>query len=85
MNAPIQGTAADIMKIAMINIFNRLKKEQLESKMIIQVHDEVLIETKQDELDKVIKLVTEEMAGAAKLSVRLDSEAKAGMTWYDAH
>lgn len=84
MNAPIQGTAADIMKIAMINIFNRLKKEAPDSHMLIQVHDEVLVETKKSELDVVIKIITEEMESAADLSVKLISDANSGMTWYEA-
>lgn len=85
MNAPLQGTAADIMKIAMINIFNRLKEEKLESKMLIQVHDEVLIEAKLSEKETVLALVTEEMEKAAKLLVKLEAEAKSGNTWYEAH
>jgi len=85
MNAPIQGTAADIMKIAMINIFNRLKEEKLESKLLIQVHDEVLLEVKESEIDKVKKIVSQEMANAANLSVELESEVNVGDTWFDAH
>ena len=85
MNAPLQGTAADIMKIAMIGIFNRLKKETPDSKMLIQVHDEVLIETKNEDVDKVITIVKEEMSRAASLSVPLEADAKTGLTWYDAH
>lgn len=85
MNAPLQGTAADIMKIAMVNIFNRLRRENLSSKMIIQVHDEVLIETLMEEKEKVISIVTEEMGNAASLSVQLLADAKAGNNWYDAH
>ncbi len=85
MNAPLQGTAADIMKIAMINIFKRLNNEKLESKMIIQVHDEVLIETKESEKDTVIKIVTEEMSRAASLPVALLAETGIGHTWYEAH
>lgn len=84
MNAPLQGTAADIMKIAMINIFNRIQKENLESRLLIQVHDEVLIETKVEELDKVLKLVTEEMEKAASLDVPLVAESHSGINWYDA-
>lgn len=84
MNAPLQGTAADIMKIAMINIFNKLREEHLESKMLIQVHDEVLIETKLSEKEKVIKIVSTEMQNAASLSVELLAEAHDGATWYDA-
>lgn len=85
MNAPLQGTAADIMKIAMINIFKRLRDENLQSKMIIQVHDEVLIETLESEKETVISLVKEEMMKAANLSVALEAEANAGATWFDAH
>lgn len=84
MNAPLQGTAADIMKIAMINIFNKLREEHLESKMLIQVHDEVLIETKLSEKEKVIEIVSTEMRNAASLSVELLAEAHDGATWYDA-
>ncbi len=85
MNAPIQGTAADIMKIAMINIFNRINNENLESKLLLQVHDEVLIETKNEEIETVIKLVSEEMSKAAELLVPLEAEANVGANWYDAH
>ncbi|MBQ3890923.1 MAG: DNA polymerase I, partial [Lachnospiraceae bacterium] len=85
MNAPIQGTAADIMKIAMINIFNRLKEEKLESKLLIQVHDEVLLEVKDSEIDRVKEIVSSEMANAASLSVELESEVNVGDTWFDAH
>ena len=85
MNAPIQGTAADIMKIAMINIFNRLKEEGLESKLLLQVHDEVLIECKLSEKETVMKLVKEEMEKAATLSVSLTAECKEGKNWYEAH
>jgi len=85
MNAPLQGTAADIMKLAMINIFNRLKAESLNSKMLVQVHDEVLIETLVSEQDKVMNIVVEEMEKAANLSVKLEAEAKVGNTWFDAH
>ena len=85
MNAPLQGTAADIMKIAMINIFDRLNKEGLKSKLLIQVHDEVLVETYLNEKDKVLKIVTEEMQNAADLKVSLIVDAKAGNNWYEAH
>lgn len=85
MNAPLQGTAADIMKIAMINIFKRLCDENLESRLLIQVHDEVLIETKKSELQDVINIVTEEMNKAADLSVSLEVDAKFGANWYEAH
>ena len=85
MNAPIQGTAADIMKIAMINIFNRLREEKLESKLLIQVHDEVLLEVKESEIEKVKEIVSKEMTNAAALSVELESEVNVGDNWFDAH
>ncbi len=85
MNAPLQGTAADIMKIAMINIFNRLKAEAPDSKLIIQVHDEVLVETKESDLELVNRIIYEEMTGAADLKVKLESDVKSGKNWYEAH
>ncbi len=84
MNAPIQGTAADIMKIAMIGIFNRLRSENLESRLIVQVHDEVLIETKIGEENAVIKILHDEMENAARLSVPLKIDVHKGDSWYDA-
>lgn len=85
INAPLQGSAADIIKIAMINIFNRIKKENLKSKMILQVHDELLIDTLSSEKDKIIKIIEEEMKNAIKLSVPLVVEAQEGKNWYEAH
>ncbi len=85
MNAPIQGTAADIMKIAMINIFKRLKAETPDSKLIIQVHDEVLIEAKETDVEKVKNIVVEEMNNAASLKVKLEADVKDGSNWYEAH
>ena len=84
MNAPIQGTAADIMKIAMIRVLRRLKAEGLKSRMILQVHDELLIETAIDEKDKVSALLVEEMEAAAQLSVRLEAQMSSGDDWYEA-
>ncbi len=84
MNAPIQGTAADIMKIAMINIFNRLSKECPKSKLLIQVHDEVLVEASDDEISDVITIISEEMAHAAELSVNLEVDVHSGKNWYEA-
>ena len=84
MNAPIQGTAADIMKIAMINVFFRLKKEQLKSRLILQIHDELVIETSPDEKDVVTVLLQKEMENAAMLSVPLEVECHTGSDWYDA-
>ena len=84
MNAPIQGTAADIMKIAMINVYFRLKKEKLLSKLILQIHDELVIETNADEVDIVTALLTQEMERAADLSVPLLAECHTGTDWYEA-
>ena len=84
MNSPIQGTAADIIKIAMIRVMKRLKQEGLSSSLILQIHDELLIETKKDEVDLVKKLLVEEMMDAAKLSVQLSVGASVGNTWYEA-
>ena len=84
MNSPLQGTAADIIKIAMINVYNRLKKEGLKSKLILQVHDELLVETAIDEMDIVIKILIEEMQGAANLMVPLMADVHSGNNWYEA-
>ena len=85
MNAPIQGTAADIIKIAMIRVHDRLIKEGYESRLILQVHDELLIETKENEKDAVIALLEEEMHQVATLSVPLEVGTAWGENWYDAH
>ncbi len=85
MNSPIQGTAADIIKIAMIRVHDRLKAEGLKSKLILQVHDELLIETKEAEKDEVIKLLEEEMRGAVDMKVSMDVGTQWGYDWYDAH
>ena len=85
MNAPIQGTAADIIKIAMIRVHDRLIKEGYESRLILQVHDELLIETKENEKDAVIALLEEEMHQVATLSVPLEVGTEWGTNWYDAH
>ena len=82
MNAPIQGTAADIMKIAMINVLKRLKSEGLRTRMILQVHDELLLEAPLDEKDKVCDLLVEEMEKAASLSVQLKAQLSTGTDWY---
>jgi len=84
MNSPIQGTAADIIKIAMIRVYKRLKEEGLESKMILQVHDELLIETKIEEKEKVAVILAEEMKGAADLAVSLEIDLHTGNNWYEA-
>lgn len=84
MNSPIQGTAADIIKIAMIKVYQRLEKENLESKLILQVHDELLIETKENEKEQVKRILEEEMEHAAELSVRLEADLHTGYDWYEA-
>ncbi|WP_022747747.1 DNA polymerase I [Lachnobacterium bovis] len=85
MNSPIQGTAADIIKIAMIRVHDRIFKEKLESRLLLQVHDELLIEAKESELEEVKKILKEEMQGAAQLSVDLEIDTQVGKNWYDAH
>ncbi len=84
MNAPIQGTAADIIKIAMIRVHDRLFAEGLKSQLILQVHDELLIETRQEEQDKVRRILKEEMLRAADLSVDLEVDMHSGANWYEA-
>lgn len=82
MNSPIQGSAADIIKIAMIKVYNELKKLKLKSRLILQVHDELLIETHKDELEIVKTLLKENMESAIKISVPLDVELNVGENWY---
>ena len=84
MNTPIQGTAADIMKIAMINVYNRLKNENLEAKIVLQVHDELIIECKKEIADDVKKLLQEEMENATELKVPLEVEVSEAENWYEA-
>ncbi len=84
MNAPIQGTAADIIKIAMIRVNDRLKAEHLGSRLILQIHDELLIETLEDEVEQVKQILQEEMQGAAQLSVKLEIDMHTGKNWYEA-
>ncbi len=83
-NAPIQGTAADIIKIAMVRVYSRLKKENLDAKLILQVHDELIVECKEEIRDTVCSILTEEMSGAAKLLVNLTADAAYGKTWFEA-
>ena len=85
MNAPIQGTAADIIKIAMIDIEKELEERKLESKLLLQVHDELVIETKLEEMDVVRELLVRNMEGVIKMQVPLLVEAEEGKTWFDAH
>lgn len=85
MNSPIQGTAADIIKIAMIRVKQRLDREQLKSKLILQVHDELLIEAAADEEEYVKTLLAEEMRHAADLAVTLEVDVQSGRNWFEAH
>lgn len=85
MNTPIQGTAADIIKIAMIRVYRRLKEELPEAKLILQVHDELIVEAPEAQADKAAQILTEEMQGAVKLAVPLTADAKEGRSWYEAH
>ena len=85
MNSPIQGTAADIIKIAMIRVKQRLEREQLKSKLILQVHDELLIEAAADEEEYVKTLLAEEMRHAADLAVTLEVDVQSGNNWFEAH
>ena len=85
MNAPIQGTAADIIKLAMINVYNALKEHNLRSRLILQVHDELLVEAPVEETEKVREILEQEMAHAAELAVPLEVEVEEGSNWYEAH
>jgi len=84
MNSPIQGSAADIMKMAMVKVHDALKKNGLSSRLILQVHDELILNTKKDEMETVKKLVKEEMENAVKLKVKLQAEESVGDTWFEA-
>ena len=83
MNTPIQGTAADIMKIAMINVYNELKKRNLKSKIVLQVHDEMMIEVPENEIEEVKNILQECMQNATKLKVPLIAEVSIANNWYD--
>ena len=85
LNAPIQGTAADIIKLAMLRVRDRLKAEGLEGRLVLQVHDELIVECPEEEAETVCRLVEEEMEGVARLSVPLLAETHAGKTWAEAH
>lgn len=85
MNTPIQGTAADIIKIAMIRVFNRLKRELPQAKLILQVHDELIVEAPEYNAEKAVKILKEEMQSAVELSVPLIVDAKSGKSWYETH
>ena len=84
MNSPIQGTAADVMKIAMIAVDKELRARGMKSRIVLQVHDELLVEAARDEADAVTEILETKMKGAAQLRVSLEVEAHAGETWFDA-
>lgn len=85
MNSPIQGTAADIIKIAMINVDKRLRKEKLNSAIVVQVHDELMLEVPENEIEHAKKILVEEMSNAVQLNVPLEVSAKTGKNWLEAH
>jgi len=85
VNAPIQGSAADIIKIAMINIHKKFEELHCKSKMLLQVHDELVFDIHNEELDDMKKLIQEEMQNAYKMSVPLDVEVGVGENWLEAH
>ena len=82
MNSPIQGTAADIMKIAMVRVWEALQREGLSSRLILQIHDELLVENVPGEEERVRKLLADEMAGSADLEVALETDVHSGDDWY---
>ncbi|MDE6658290.1 MAG: DNA polymerase I, partial [Oscillospiraceae bacterium] len=84
MNTPVQGSSADIIKLAMIRVHDRLEKEVPSAKLLLQVHDELIIEVPESDSDIAQKILQEEMTNAVKLSVPLIAEVKKGKTWYDA-
>ena len=84
MNSPIQGTAADIMKIAMIRVSKRLREELPEASLILQIHDELLLEVPEAMAEKAREILSEEMSHAAELDVALETDSHIGRNWYDA-
>jgi len=84
MNTPIQGTAADIIKIAMVRVYKKLKERNLRSRLILQVHDELLVEVHKDELEEVKEILKNEMENAVKLDVPLEVDIHFGDTWFEA-
>ena len=84
MNTPIQGTAADIIKIAMNRLYKALKDNNLKSKLVMQVHDELIVETYNDEIEKVKEIMIDAMENVVKLDVPLNVDLNIGQSWYDA-
>ena len=85
INAPVQGTAADIMKKAMLSVNDSLKEQKIDAKLILQVHDELVVESHEKDTSKVKKILTDSMSKAAKLSVPLEVEIGIGKNWDQAH
>ena len=83
MNSPIQGTAADIMKLAMVAVDRELRERHMRSRIVLQVHDELLVETYRDEAEEVVRILTDRMKHAADLKVSLEVEAHTGDNWLD--
>ncbi len=83
-NAPIQGTAADIIKIAMVRVYTRLKEENLDAKLILQIHDELIVESSEKDAQRAAEIISFEMSNACKLSVPMPADVNVGKTWYDA-
>ena len=83
MNSPIQGSAADIIKLAMIAVYRKLRSEKLSSKLILQVHDELIVETAAEEKEAVISLLTECMENVMEMSVKLSVGVSSGRNWYE--
>ena len=82
---PIQGTAAEMIKLAMIKIYRKIKSENLKSKLIMQIHDELLLEVHKDEVEYITKMVIEYMRDAMKLDVPIEIDSGIGPSWYEAH
>ena len=85
MNSPVQGSAADIIKIAMLRVYRRLKKEIPSARLLLQIHDELLVEANEQDTEAVKRIMTEEMQAAADMPVVLEVGASTGKSWYDAH
>ena len=83
-NTPVQGTAADIIKLAMIRVHRRIREEGLHAKLVLQVHDELIVEAREDEAERAAVIVSEEMEHAAQLRVKLVADVHTGKNWYEA-
>ena len=84
MNAPIQGAAADIIKLAMVKVYARIAREDIDARLILQVHDELILEVAEKDRERAEKLLKEEMEGAVRLAVPFTADVHSGHSWYDA-